>query len=116
MVRAVVLIVAAVLLAAPAAAQCMKDDAPGEIAEGQLTIGNARDAAGRPERPYILRLPVATCLASADPTTGSRAPAPSMSFRRTTSSRASSSASSARPCWCAAARSRATPPTTTLQS
>jgi hypothetical protein len=45
----------------------MKDDAPGEIAEGRLTIANARDAAGRPERPYILRLPAATCLASADP-------------------------------------------------
>src|SRR5688572_13771990 len=67
MLRAASLIVIAVALATPAAAQCMKDNEPGQTAEGRLTIGSARDAAGRPQQPYILRLPAARCLDALDP-------------------------------------------------
>jgi Domain of unknown function (DUF4431) len=58
---------ATVSIASSAAAQCMKADAPGQIAEGRLSIGRATDAAGRPERPYILTLPVPVCLDGPDP-------------------------------------------------
>jgi hypothetical protein len=49
-------------LATSAAAECLKANVEGQSAEGQLTIGRARDAAGRPEKPYILRLTSNACL------------------------------------------------------
>jgi hypothetical protein len=58
---------ALVSLAAPAMAECLKDNVEGQAAEGRLTIERAQDAAGRPERPYILRLASASCLDADDP-------------------------------------------------
>jgi hypothetical protein len=46
---------------------CMQANADGKIAEGQLSIGQFQDAAGRPQSAYILVLPVTACLASDDP-------------------------------------------------
>ena len=43
-------------LATSATAECLKANVEGQTAQGQLTIGRARDAAKRPEKPYILRL------------------------------------------------------------
>jgi hypothetical protein len=54
-------------LPAAAAAACMQFNEPGQIAEGRLVIGHFKNAADRPETAYILRLPVTTCLAAADP-------------------------------------------------
>ena len=56
----------ALILGAPAAqAQCMKQ--MGEArAEGSLTVGRFRDAAGRPETAYILRLNRPVCLDGAE--------------------------------------------------
>ncbi|MGD9868818.1 MAG: DUF4431 domain-containing protein [Hyphomicrobiales bacterium] len=52
----------------PARSQsCMASNAPGQIAEGKLVVKKAHDAAGRPERPYILELPASTCLEGATP-------------------------------------------------
>jgi len=48
-------------------AACLKDNTDGQTVEGKLTIGRAKDAAGRPERPYILQLAAAACLDSNDP-------------------------------------------------
>jgi hypothetical protein len=48
--------------ALPAAAACMNDQAKNEIAEGRLSIAAKRDAAGRPEKVYILTLPKPGCL------------------------------------------------------
>jgi Domain of unknown function (DUF4431) len=56
-----------VSLATSAAAACLKANAEGQTAQGELTIGRARDAAGRPERPYILRLTSNACLDADDP-------------------------------------------------
>ena len=68
MIRLIALIVAAISSAAsPATAQCLKDDAPAQIAEGRLTVAQAKDAAGRTQRPYILALPTAACLDAQDP-------------------------------------------------
>jgi hypothetical protein len=53
-------------LATSAAAECLKANVEGQAAQGQLTIGRARDAAGRLERPYILRLTSDACLDSDD--------------------------------------------------
>jgi hypothetical protein len=50
-----------------AAAACLKANADNQVAEGQLTIGRAQDAAGRPERPYILQLRGTACLDADDP-------------------------------------------------
>lgn len=62
---------AAVLLSAlmvtGAAAQCMREDNAREIAEGRLVIQDATDAAGRPERPYILVLVTPACLTASSP-------------------------------------------------
>jgi hypothetical protein len=58
---------AAMSLSAPAAAACMKSNAEAQSAQGVLTIGRAKDAAGRPERPYILRLAADACLDADDP-------------------------------------------------
>jgi hypothetical protein len=54
-------------LATSAAAECLKANVEGQIAQGQLKIGRARDAAGRPEKPYILRLTSNACLDADDP-------------------------------------------------
>jgi hypothetical protein len=56
-----------VALATSAAAECLKANVEGQIVQGQLTIGRARDAAGRPERPYILQLTSNSCLEADDP-------------------------------------------------
>jgi hypothetical protein len=45
----------------------MQADADGEIAKGRLSIGRAKDAAGRREHPYLVTLPVATCLKAQEP-------------------------------------------------
>jgi hypothetical protein len=50
-----------------AAAECLKDNVEGQSAAGQLTVMRAQDAAGRPERPYILRLAATACLDADDP-------------------------------------------------
>jgi hypothetical protein len=57
-----------IILAASAAqaAQCMQDNAAGQIAEGRLSKGMFEDAAGRPEDAYILTLPVPACLSGSD--------------------------------------------------
>lgn len=63
------LLIAAAVALAPlpsAAAQCMQANAPGEIAEGTLSLGKFEDAAGRPEQAFILALPVPTCLSGSD--------------------------------------------------
>ena len=53
---------ALVPLATSAVAECLKSNVEGQSAQGQLAIGRARDAAGRPETPYILRLASNACL------------------------------------------------------
>ena len=60
------MLVASVVVSVPAHAQCLKPNVEGQAAQGQLTIGRAQDANGRPERPYILRLSANACL-DADP-------------------------------------------------
>jgi uncharacterized protein DUF4431 len=62
------LIAAAMTLAAftAQAAECMRDNAPGQIAEGRLSKGMFEDAAGRPEEAYIVTLPVPACLSGSD--------------------------------------------------
>ena len=55
-----------------ATAECLKD-VEGQTAQGQLTIGTAHDAAGRLEKPYILRLASSVCLDTADPADAVRA-------------------------------------------
>jgi hypothetical protein len=54
------------LMARPALA-CMSDQSKQEIAEGKLAIASKRDAAGRPEKPYILTLSSPACLNTQDP-------------------------------------------------
>jgi Domain of unknown function (DUF4431) len=63
----VALVVASLLVSVPAHAQCLKPNLEGQAAEGQLTVGRAQDANGRPERPYILRLSANTCLDAEPP-------------------------------------------------
>jgi hypothetical protein len=58
----VVVCFALVPLASPAVAECLKSNVKGQFTEGRLAIGRARDAAGRPETPYILRLASNACL------------------------------------------------------
>jgi hypothetical protein len=53
---------ALVPLASSAVAECLKSNVEGQSAQGRLAIGRARDAAGRPETPYILRLAANACL------------------------------------------------------
>jgi len=65
--RDVCICLATLLLPFPAAADCLKANAEGQVAQGQLTIGRAHDAAGRIERPYILHLATDACLDSDDP-------------------------------------------------
>jgi hypothetical protein len=45
-----------------AVGECLKSNVEGQSTKGQLAIGRARDAAGRPETPYILRLASNACL------------------------------------------------------
>ena len=45
----------------------MSDQSKQEIAEGKLAIASKRDAAGRPEKPYILTLSSPACLTATDP-------------------------------------------------
>ena len=60
--RIVLAVLAAMVIGAPAAqAQCMKAMSEAR-AEGYLTVGRFRDAAGRPETAYILRLTRPVCL------------------------------------------------------
>jgi Domain of unknown function (DUF4431) len=56
-----------VAIAMPARAECLKANEDGQAAQGRLTVGNARDAAGRPEKPYILQLGASACLDGPDP-------------------------------------------------
>jgi uncharacterized protein DUF4431 len=58
-----------VVLAASAlpALACMSDRSEKEMAEGKLAIASRRDAAGRPEKPYILTLVRPACLDTQDP-------------------------------------------------
>jgi hypothetical protein len=58
---------ALVPLATSAMAECLKANVEGQTAEGQLTTIRAQDPAGRPERPYILRLASISCLDADDP-------------------------------------------------
>lgn len=53
---------ALVSLSTSAVAECLKSNVEGQTAHGRLAIGRARDAAGRPETPYILRLASNACL------------------------------------------------------
>ena len=52
---------------ASAATPCLSDKADREPATGTLSVGRAKDAAGRPERPYILTLAVPVCLSTDEP-------------------------------------------------
>jgi hypothetical protein len=45
----------------------MSDLSKQEIAEGKLAVASKRDAAGRPEKPYILTLASPACLTAKDP-------------------------------------------------
>jgi len=68
MVRLKCIVAAALWIAASqaAAAPCMSDSSEKETAVGNLSIGKAKDAAGRPERPYILTLQTPACLTADD--------------------------------------------------
>ena len=46
-----------------AAAACLQANRDGQVAAGMLSVKRAKDAAGRPERPYILPLQAPACLA-----------------------------------------------------
>jgi Domain of unknown function (DUF4431) len=63
----VFLYVALVTFATAASAECLKANVEGQNAQGRLTVGRAQDAAGRPEKPYILRLTSGVCLDADDP-------------------------------------------------
>lgn len=52
---------------ARASSPCLDDKEERATATGILTIGQAQDAAGRPERPYILTLKAPVCLTTDDP-------------------------------------------------
>jgi hypothetical protein len=65
--RTALFCVVAVLWPAAATADCLKANTEGQVAQGRLTIARAHDAAGRVERPYILRLAAAACLDGTDP-------------------------------------------------
>jgi len=55
------------LSATSAAAECLTANAENQIAEGRLTVGSGKDAAGRPQKPYLLRMPAPACLDGPDP-------------------------------------------------
>lgn len=58
---------AALMLGAMPAFACMSDTSKTEVAEGKLAIASKRDAAGRPEKPYILTLAKPACLTAQNP-------------------------------------------------
>jgi hypothetical protein len=62
MIRTLFVAIVAALLATPAAAQCLKSNADDQAATGRLTIGRGKDATGKVERPYILRLVKNACM------------------------------------------------------
>jgi Domain of unknown function (DUF4431) len=65
--RALLFAVALASLAGSAqAAECMRDNVAGQIAEGRLSKGMFEDAAGNPEQAYVLTLPVPACLSGGD--------------------------------------------------
>lgn len=47
-------------------AACLKGGDDGQVAAGRVSIGKARDAAGRPQQPYILTLSAPACLTAPD--------------------------------------------------
>lgn len=55
-------IACAALPSGASAADCLKANVADQVVEGRLSVGYAKDAAGRPERPYILKLRVPACL------------------------------------------------------
>ncbi len=61
MIRLPAIVAFLVVTATIANAACMKPDQP-EAAEGRLALGTFRDALGRPEKAFILRLSAAACL------------------------------------------------------
>jgi Domain of unknown function (DUF4431) len=54
------------LMIAPALA-CMSDQSQQESAQGKLAIATKHDAAGRPEKVYMLTLKSPACLTASDP-------------------------------------------------
>jgi hypothetical protein len=95
--RAAVAGLAVVFSAASAGAACLKDNTDGQIAEGTLTVQRAEDLAGRPERPFILRLKADACLDTKDPEDAVKATRTSRSIRTMRRICLRSSAWSARP-------------------
>lgn len=63
---ALVALAMTVAASASAAAQCMQDNQPDQIAEGTLSLGQFEDAAGGAEQAFILTLPVPTCLSGGE--------------------------------------------------
>ena len=49
-----------------ATAACLQANVDDQVAQGVLTIARAQDAAGRPERPYILQLQGTACMDAKD--------------------------------------------------
>ena len=60
----ILVIMASSLCVTPAFAECLKSNVEGQYAQGLLSIGRARNAAGQPETPYILRLKSSACVDS----------------------------------------------------
>ena len=55
-------LVVALATSSVGAADCMKSNVDGAMAEGRLSLGQFEDAAGRPEQAFILTLPAPACL------------------------------------------------------
>ena len=67
MKRLGLIVAAAAIAMLPATGHaCMKDGEDAEAA-GRLAIGSARDAAGRPQRPYIVTLSTPACFTATEP-------------------------------------------------
>jgi uncharacterized protein DUF4431 len=62
-----IILLAALSIPASATAECLKSNVAGQVAQGRLTVERAHDAAGRPERPFILMLAASACLDADDP-------------------------------------------------
>jgi hypothetical protein len=58
---------AALMVGTMPALACMSDTSKTEVAEGKLATASKRDAAGRPEKPYILTLAKPACLTAQNP-------------------------------------------------
>ena len=67
LLKGLVWVGAALTISAMPTLACMSDQSNREIAEGRLSIASKRDAAGRPEKPYILTLASPACLTAKDP-------------------------------------------------